>query len=69
MGLGPWVLLGLFPMLLGLILLLIYVVRSPSKNGYQKEKQTVDVNLDPFHNDLASSPQNDQALSDSDTNL
>jgi hypothetical protein len=69
MGLGPWVLLGLFPMLLGLILLLIYVVRSPSKNGYQKEKQTVDVNLDPFHNDLASSPQNDQAPSDSDTNL
>ena len=32
-GLGPWVLLGLFPFLLGLILLLIYVVRSPSVNG------------------------------------
>jgi len=43
MGLGPWVLLGLFPMLLGLILLLIYVVRSPSKNGNQKENQTVTI--------------------------
>ncbi len=32
-GLGPWVLLGLFPFLLGLILLLIYVVRSPGGNG------------------------------------
>lgn len=69
MGLGPWVLLGLFPMLLGLILLLIYVVRSPSKNGYQKENQTVDVNLDPFHNDLESRSQNEIAPSDSDTNL
>lgn len=33
LGLGPWVLLGLFPLLLGLVLMLIYVVRSPSGNG------------------------------------
>ena len=40
-GLGPWVLLGLFPFLLGLILLLIYVVRSPSGNGnYSSQKNS-----------------------------
>jgi hypothetical protein len=40
LGLGPWVLLGLFPFLLGLILLLIYAVRSPSGNGnYSTQNQ------------------------------
>ncbi|MBE0687398.1 MAG: hypothetical protein IH585_15525 [Anaerolineaceae bacterium] len=34
LGLGPWVLLGLFPLLLGLILLMIYVVKAPSNGRY-----------------------------------
>jgi len=36
LGLGPWVLLGLFPFLLGLILLLMYVLRSPSQDNFQQ---------------------------------
>ena len=32
LGFGSWMLLGLFPLLLGLILLLIYVLRFPSGN-------------------------------------
>lgn len=36
LGLGPWLLLGLLPLLLGLILLLIYVVKSPSHEDEQK---------------------------------
>ncbi len=37
LGLGPWILLGLLPFLLRLILLLIYVVRSPSYKEIQKD--------------------------------
>lgn len=60
LGLGPWVLLGLFPMLLGLILLLIYVITAPAHNGFQKQKMTGDTNLDPFNNDLINSSPMDQ---------
>lgn len=37
LGLGPWVLLGLFPLLLGLILLLIYVIKAPTYQDYRNE--------------------------------
>jgi len=45
-GLGPWVLLGLFPFLLGLILLLIYVARSPSGNDTFQTPERSSVNKD-----------------------
>jgi hypothetical protein len=38
LGLGPWMLLGLLPLFLGLILLLIYVVRSPSHKEDKKDE-------------------------------
>lgn len=46
LGLGPWVLVGLFPFLLGLILLLIYVVRTPSGNDTFQTPERSSVNKD-----------------------
>lgn len=65
LGLGPWVLLGLFPMLLGLILLLIYVITAPAHNGFQKQKITGDSNLDPFNNDLINNAPMDHEPAES----
>ncbi|HSM26316.1 MAG TPA: hypothetical protein VK856_15745 [Anaerolineaceae bacterium] len=44
LGFGPWMLLGLFPLLLGLILLLIYVLRFPSGNLKLQQQDHVSMN-------------------------
>jgi hypothetical protein len=39
LGLGPWVLMGLIPLFVGLVLLLIYVIKSSSNGGGKEGKQ------------------------------
>ncbi|MAT44243.1 MAG: hypothetical protein CL609_18080 [Anaerolineaceae bacterium] len=38
LALGPWVLIGLVPMAIGLFLLLLYVILAPAKNKQPKEQ-------------------------------
>ena len=64
LGLGPWILLGLLPLLLGLILLLIYVVRSLSPASLQKDEGgkpvegfgVVENNWQPDEQEIADDP-------------
>ena len=44
LGVGPWMLLGLFPLLLGLILLLIFVLGYPSGSTNHNQQEFTSIN-------------------------
>lgn len=62
LGLGPWVLLGLFPFLLGLILLLVYVIKAPSNGEYHNGNANLSAmeKIDPLENNLMSEELGEQ---------
>ncbi len=62
LGLGPWVLLGLFPFLLGLILLLVYVIKAPSNREYHNGNDNLSAmeKIDPLENNLMSEKLGEQ---------
>ena len=62
LGLGPWVLLGLFPFLLGLILLLVYVIKAPSNREYHNGNDNLSAmeKIDPLENNLMSEELGEQ---------
>lgn len=56
-GFGPWMLLGLFPLLLGLILLLIFVLGYPSGSTKHNQQE-----FTPINNEESASANEDDKL-------